>query len=83
MSRKKILIINGPNINLLGQREKHVYGELPYKEFKTKLIKYGRKKNLDITILQSNYEGKIIDIIQAARSKKDAIIKPTTACFKN
>ena len=74
MSKKKILIVNGPNINLLGQREKNVYGELTYKVLKTTLIKYGRKKNLDITFFQSNYEGKIIDIIQAARNKKDAII---------
>ena len=74
MSKKKILIVNGPNINLLGQREKNVYGELTYKALKTILIKYGRKKNLDITLFQSNYEGEIIDIIQAARNKKDAII---------
>ena len=74
MSKKKILIVNGPNINLLGQREKNVYGELTYKAIKTKLIEYGRKKNLDITIFQSNYEGEIIDIIQAARNKKEAII---------
>lgn len=74
MSKKKILIVNGPNINLLGQREKSVYGELTYKVLKTTLIKYGRKKNFDITLFQSNYEGEIIDIIQAARNKKDAII---------
>ena len=74
MSKKKILIINGPNINLLGQREKNVYGELTYKTLKTTLTEYGRKKNIDITIFQSNYEGEIIDIIQAARNKKDAII---------
>ena len=74
MSNKKILIVNGPNINLLGQREKNVYGELTYKVLKTTLIKYGRQKNLDITLFQSNYEGEIIDIIQAARNKKDAII---------
>ena len=74
MSKKKILIVNGPNINLLGQREKNVYGELTYKVLKTTLMKYGRKKNLDITLFQSNYEGEIIDIIQAARNKKDAII---------
>ena len=64
MSKKKILIVNGPNFNLLGQREKNVYGELTYKAFKTELIKYGRKKNLDISFFQSNYEGEIIDIIQ-------------------
>ena len=74
MSKKKILIVNGPNINLLGQREKNVYGELTYKALKTTLIKYSRKKNLDTTLFQSNYEGEIIDIIQAARNKKDAII---------
>ena len=74
MSKKKILIVNGPNINLLGQREKKVYGELTYKALKTALIKYGRKKNLDITLFQSNYEGEIINIIQAARNIKDAII---------
>ena len=74
MRKKKILIINGPNINLLGQREKNVYGELTYKVLKTTLMKYGRKKNLDITFFQSNYEGGIIDIIQSARNKKDAII---------
>ena len=74
MSKKKILIVNGPIINLLGQREKNVYGELTYKRLKPTLIKYGRKKNLDITFFQSNYEGEIIDVIQAARSKKDAII---------
>ena len=74
MSKKKILIVNGPNINLLGQREKNVYGELTYKVLKTTLIKYGRQKNLDVTLFQSNYEGEIIDIIQAARNKKDAII---------
>ena len=74
MSKKKILIVNGPNINLLGQREKNLYGELTYKALKNTLIKYGRKKNLDITFFQSNYEGEIIDIIQSARNKKDAII---------
>ena len=74
MSKKKILIVNGPNINLLGQREKKGYGELKDKALKTTLIKYGRKKNADITLFQSNYEGEIIDVIQAARSKKDAII---------
>ena len=42
-------IINGPNINLLGQRERNVYGELTYKALKADLIKYARKKKLDIT----------------------------------
>ena len=74
MSNKKILIINGPNINLLGKREKDIYGELTFNSLEKKLEKYSKKKNLDVTFFQSNYEGKIIDIIQAARNKKDAII---------
>ncbi len=74
MSKKKILIINGPNINLLGQREKEVYGELTYEYLKKNLKKYSRKKNLDVTFFQSNHEGEIIDIIQSARNKKDVII---------
>ena len=40
MSKKKILIVNGPNINLLGQREKNVYGECTYKDLKTRLAKF-------------------------------------------
>ena len=43
MSKKKVLIINGPNINLLGDREKHIYGELSLKEHNEKLKKYGEK----------------------------------------
>ena len=46
MSKKKILIVNGPNINLLGQREKNVYGELTYKDLQTKLIKF-KVKNME------------------------------------
>lgn len=74
MSKKKILIVNGPNINLLGQREKEIYGELTYNSLKTKLTTYSRKKNLDISFFQSNYEGEIVEIIQVARNRKDAII---------
>ena len=57
MSKKKILIINGPNINLLGQREKNVYGELTYKDLKTELTKYARKK-LDITFFKATMKEK-------------------------
>ena len=74
MSKKKILIINGPNINLLGYREKSIYGINTLKEHNIVLKKYAEKKNGLITFFQSNYEGKIIDTIQNARNKKDAII---------
>ena len=70
MSKKKVLIINGPNINLLGDREKHIYGELSLKEHNEKLKKYGEKKNLNLSFFQSNHEGEIINIIQNSRKKK-------------
>ncbi len=74
MSKKKILIINGPNINLLGQREKSVYGELTLKDYNKRLKDYGHKNNVSIIFVQSNHEGKIINAIQSAKDKKDAII---------
>ena len=74
MSKKKILIINGPNLNLLGEREKNVYGKQTLKDYNERLKNYGAKNNVSIIFFQSNYEGEIIDAIQSARNKKDAII---------
>lgn len=74
MSKKKILIINGPNLNLLGEREKNIYGDLTLKDYNKRLKNYGAKNNVSIIFFQSNYEGKIIDAIQSARYNKDAII---------
>ena len=74
MSKKKILIINGPNLNLLGKREKNIYGDLTLKDYNKRLKNYGTKNNVSIVFFQSNYEGEIIDAIQSARHKKDAII---------
>ena len=74
MSKKKILIINGPNLNLLGEREKNVYGKQTLKDYNKRLKSYGAKNNVSIIFFQSNYEGEIIDAIQSARYKKDAII---------
>ena len=61
---KKILIINGPNLNLLGKREPEIYGELTFDSYFSSL-----KKNpkFDLTYLQSNHEGEIIDHIQSAK----------------
>ena len=74
MSKKKILIINGPNLNLLGKREKNIYGDLTLKDYNKRLKNYGTKNNVSIVFFQSNYEGEIIDAIQSARYNKDAII---------
>lgn len=59
-----ILVINGPNLNMLGQRNPEIYGELSYKNLIKKLKIYGRKNKIKLKFYQSNHEGKIIDYIQ-------------------
>ncbi|MCT4607440.1 MAG: type II 3-dehydroquinate dehydratase [Marinisporobacter sp.] len=70
----KILIINGPNINFLGIREKHIYGEKTYEEMCTYLYAQGKELALKVDIVQSNIEGEIINYIQGAYEKYDGII---------
>ncbi|WP_053956574.1 type II 3-dehydroquinate dehydratase [Inediibacterium massiliense] len=70
----KILIINGPNINFLGIREKEVYGETTYEDLCTYLYTEADKMDIDIGIVQSNIEGDIINYIQGAYQKYDGII---------
>ena len=74
MKKKKIIIINGPNLNLLGKRENNIYGSLSLEAYNKKLKNYVKKYNCSIDFFQSNHEGDIIDTIQGARNKKDAII---------
>lgn len=70
----KLLIINGPNINFLGIREKNIYGDKTYKEMSEYLKEEAQKLSLDIDIVQSNIEGEIINYIQEAYEKYDGII---------
>ena len=60
----KILVINGPNLNFLGIREKSVYGNQDYEYLKNMIAEKGREIGADIEVFQSNYEGGIIDRIQ-------------------
>lgn len=70
----KILVINGPNLNMLGIREKHLYGDQNYKAL-VKLIKeYAKKKGVKVKFFQSNYEGAIVTEIQKAFNKFDGIV---------
>ena len=62
----KIMVINGPNLNMLGVREKEVYGTKDFKEVIKYVKEEGEKRNLDITFFQSNIEGEIINAIQRA-----------------
>ena len=68
----KILVINGPNINLLGTREPEIYGKNSYCDLKQEIKKYAESENIDVSFFQSNHEGAIIDAIQNTES--DAII---------
>ena len=61
---KKVLVINGPNLNLLGKREVEIYGKTSLKEIESNLIKFGKNNTLEFIFKQSNEESKIIDWIQ-------------------
>lgn len=62
----KIMIINGPNLNMLGVREKNIYGTRNYEDVCNYVKEEGKKRNHEILMLQSNSEGEIIDFIQKA-----------------
>tara|TARA_B100000401_G_scaffold293140_1_gene200829 strand:- start:200 stop:643 length:444 start_codon:yes stop_codon:yes gene_type:complete len=70
----KIIIINGPNLNLLGEREQTQYGSKDYKYLEEICQNRSKDLNLDIEIIQSNIEGEIVNIIQKARNTHDGII---------
>lgn len=71
---RKILVLNGPNLNLLGTREKDIYGEETLEDIAKKTMNEGRKLNLEVDFYQSNHEGDLIDKIHAARSIYEKII---------
>ena len=70
----RIIIINGPNINLLGEREKSQYGKLTFEELKNKCLSRSSDLKLEIEFYQSNIEGEIVTKIQESRNKFDGII---------
>ena len=61
---KKILLINGPNLNNLGNRESKFYGNVTLQEIENEVIKIGKNHSLEIEPFQSNHEGDIVDFIQ-------------------
>ena len=71
---KKILVIHGPNLGLLGHREPAIYGRLTLKDINEKLQKLAGKKKVRLTIKQSNHEGEIVDLIGKAKSKFDGLL---------
>ena len=69
-----ILIINGPNLNLLGEREQSQYGSITFEELKKNCLKKSKELNINLNFTQSNVEGEIVNLIQEARNNFDGII---------
>ena len=71
---KRVMILNGPNLNMLGIREPHIYGTTTLEQIRASCEAKGKELGLSIDFHQSNHEGVLIDLIQSARESADAII---------
>ena len=70
----KLIIINGPNLNLLGEREQSQYGSITFEQLKENCLKKAKELKINLEFEQSNIEGEIVNIIQNAKKKYDGII---------
>ncbi len=70
----KILVINGPNLNMLGIREPKHYGKETYSQLVQKIKNHCAKNNIEVEVFQSNHEGELVDAIQSAYGKADGIV---------
>ena len=78
---KKILIIHGPNLNLLGQRETDIYGKVTLAEINAQLKAIAKKQKVELEIVQSNHEGDIVDAIGRASKKNIGAIVINPAAY--
>lgn len=70
----KIGIINGPSLNMLGKRDQKIYGNLTLEEMNCKIKSFAEKKGIELVIMQSNFEGEIIESIQQNSSKLNGLV---------
>lgn len=70
----KILVINGPNLNMLGVREPGIYGQETYETLLQKIQNHCDQKGIEVEFFQSNHEGALVDAIQSAFGAKDGIV---------
>ena len=70
----KIIIVNGPNLNLLGEREQSQYGSTTFAQLKENCLKESSKIGIELEFAQSNIEGELVNLIQDARKKYDGMI---------
>jgi len=71
---RNVLVINGPNLNLLGTREPDIYGSTTLSELESLVKQWGADRDLEISCYQSNHEGEIIDRLHAARHTADGLV---------
>ena len=72
--KKNIIIINGPNLNLLGEREQSQYGSITFEELNNKCSTKAKELKVNLDFIQSNIEGEIVSLIQESRKKYNGII---------
>ena len=70
----KIIILNGPNLNLLGEREKEKYGNITLKDIEKNCKEFAQKNNIDLALFQSNIEGELVEEIQKSRKEHHGLI---------
>ena len=70
----KIIILNGPNLNLLGEREKNQYGNFSMKDVEKNCNNYANQNKIKLSLFQSNIEGELVDQIQKSRNDQDGLV---------
>ena len=70
----KIIILNGPNLNLLGEREKDQYGNFSLKDIENMCLDYAKKNKINLSFFQSNIEGELVNLIQSSRNNQQGLI---------
>ena len=70
----KVIILNGPNLNLLGEREQKQYGNFTLKDLEKSCNDYANQNNIKVSFFQSNIEGELVDQIQTSRNSQDGLI---------
>lgn len=74
MNKLNLVVLNGPNLNMLGVREPDIYGKQTYRELCERICDHAEKKGVSVQIKQSNHEGELVDWIQAAYGNADGIV---------
>ena len=72
--KNKIIVINGPNLNLLGEREKEKYGNFSLKDVENDCLNFSKKNDMEVSFYQSNVEGELINFIQDSRDNFNGLI---------